>query len=689
MLPIKHLFLLACIWLLGSIGNTCLAQGQNNYWVFGNHMGMDFNQSPPALVTTSAVTYEGSAAICDKWGNLKFYCDADTVWDANHNMMPNGDSILGNGDDIGFPGSCTQGVTIVPSMADTNQYYIFTLDAFENYNIFDIPGYYGHLRYTLVDMSLNGGLGEVIPTQKNIIIDTFTSEQATVVPAGFCGYWLIIHRNNSNQYRAYRIDEDGLNTTPVISHGIWEGDMSLGTMKASPDGKRIVLATNSINKIETALFDNVNGTLNNFQQFDEPSNRYGLSFSPDGSKIYISNYFNVSQFDISLLPDIAAVEGSKYTYPSIMSPYGALRTGPDGRVYVVHYLTPYIGTINNPNASGTDADFDPYTYLLPASAMFGQDLYGLGLGNDNAILIDDTITNRVVDTVLCFEDSWLAQASPGYQAYIWNDGSTEVTKNITQSGTYWVYIPRDCAVLVDSFYVLFSNYAPDLGPDSFICINGSVTLDPLAPSGTSFLWQDGSTESSYEADTSGIYFVETTVNGCVASDTIALTIINPSMRILTEDTSICVGIPFTLTAVSVPDGNFVWDDGTTGPELNIDQAGTYSVTVVNVCGTFSDEVTITDLVCNCHAMIPSAFTPNGDGHNDVFLPLLSCQAAEYVLQVFNRWGQQVFESNNPANGWDGRYNGQLAETATYFYYLEFKDEEGKVQKRKGDLTVIK
>src|SRR5690606_542338 len=123
------------------------------------------------------------------------------------------------------------------------------------------------------------------------------------------------------------------------------------------------------NKIETALFDKYNGTLNYFQQFDVESNRYGLCFSPDGTKLYVSNYFNVSQYDISLLPNIASVEASKYTYPGIMSPYGALRTGPDGRIYISHYLQPYIGTINNPNASGADVDFDPYSMPLPASVI--------------------------------------------------------------------------------------------------------------------------------------------------------------------------------------------------------------------------------------------------------------------------------------------------------------------------------
>lgn len=689
MFSYRSLLYLLPLLLCYNAGHICFAQGENNVWAFGNNQGIDFNQSPPAFITTSATTYEGGAAISDKYGNLRFYCDADTIWTANHTMMPHGDTILGNGDDISFQGSCTQGVTIVPSWADSNQFYVFTLDAFENYDItLPPPFYYGHLRYSVVDMTLNGGLGDVIPTQKNIILDTFTSEQAVAIPAGFCGYWLIIHRNNSNEYRAYRIDEDGLHTTPVISHGIWGGDFSLGTMKATPDGSRIVLATNSINKLETAVFDKYNGTLNNFQQFDVETNRYGLSFSPDGSKIYVSNYFNVSQFDITLLPDIGAVEASKYTYPGIMSPYGGLRTGPDGKIYVSHYLNPYIGTINNPNASGTDADFDPYSMPLPPEVILPSSFYALGFGNDIPILIDDTTTNRVIDTILCFESSWEAQASSGYLGYTWDDGSTEITKTINQSGKYWVYMNEDCAVKVDSFYVLFTNYTPELGPDSFICVHGTVTLDPQVPN-ASYEWQDSSTGPTFTADTSGIYFVTVTLNGCIASDTIALGIADPSMEILVPDTSICSGIPFTLEAVSEPEGSFVWNDGTTGPQLTIDEAGTYTVTVTNPCGTFSDEVIITTYVCDCPVHTPTAFSPNGDGMNDYFAPQFGCTAREYTLTIYNRWGQKVFETNQVGDGWDGRFKGAATEIATYFYYIKFKDEGGDEQERKGDFVLIR
>lgn len=637
------------VWLLHILAVSCFAQGQNNVWTFGKNQGIDFNQSPPAFITSSTMTYEGGAAISDKWGNLKFYCGANRVWTANHTLMPNGDAILGNSGALA--GSCTQGMTIVPSRTDSNQFYMFTLDAAENQS----ATYHGYLRYSLVDMSLNGGLGDVVPTQKNIVLDSFTSEQAVAIPAGFCGYWFIVHRNNSNEYRAYKIDEEGLHTTPVISHGIWPGEFSIGTMKVTPDGRRLVLATNALNKIETALFDKYNGTLNYFQQFDVESNRYGLCFSPDGTKLYVSNYFNVSQYDISLLPNIASVEASKYTYPGIMSPYGALRTGPDGRIYISHYLQPYIGTINNPNASGADVDFDPYSMPLPASVIQPGGFYSLGFGNDIPVLIDDTTTNRVIDTILCFESSWWVQASSGYQAYTWNDGSTEISKTISQSGKYWVYMNEDCAVKVDSFYALFTDYVPDLGADSFICINGAVTLDPQVP-GASYEWQDGSTGPTFVATTSGVYFVTTNLKGCVASDTITLSMANPSMEILVPDTSICAGIPFTLAAVSEPEGSFVWNDGTTGPQLTINEAGIYSVTVNNPCGTFSDEVTISTYICDCPVHIPTAFSPNGDGRNDDFMPQFGCTVRDYTLSIYNRWGQKIFETKQVEKGWNGYFN---------------------------------
>src|SRR5690606_32589068 len=158
------------------------AQGEGNIWVFGNHNGLDFNQNPPAFIQTSNESLEGSASICDAAGNLIFYTNGNTVWNAGGNVVQDGTGLLGNGGWQGIPGSAGQGVSIVKSIANPNQYYVFVLSSAEESGGSNLS----YLRYSIVDMSANNGDGAVLPTQKNIILDSNTSEKMTVTTGLGC-----------------------------------------------------------------------------------------------------------------------------------------------------------------------------------------------------------------------------------------------------------------------------------------------------------------------------------------------------------------------------------------------------------------------------------------------------------------------------------------------------------------------
>ncbi|HMU73305.1 MAG TPA: gliding motility-associated C-terminal domain-containing protein, partial [Ferruginibacter sp.] len=87
--------------------------------------------------------------------------------------------------------------------------------------------------------------------------------------------------------------------------------------------------------------------------------------------------------------------------------------------------------------------------------------------------------------------------------------------------------------------------------------------------------------------------------------------------------------------------------------------------------------------------IPNAFTPNGDGKNDLFRPVLNREITEYRLQVFNRNGQLLFQSRKPGEGWDGRFLSQYAEPGSYVYVLRFRDLSGKHFTYKGNISLLR
>ncbi len=98
--------------------------------------------------------------------------------------------------------------------------------------------------------------------------------------------------------------------------------------------------------------------------------------------------------------------------------------------------------------------------------------------------------------------------------------------------------------------------------------------------------------------------------------------------------------------------------------------------------------------CACQYYIPNAFSPNQDGFNDVFLPLFSssCAVNTYKLKIFNRWGALVFESDNPQNGWNGKYSGEDAPQGVYMYtitYIEPGDATPEPLALSGSLVLLR
>jgi gliding motility-associated-like protein len=89
--------------------------------------------------------------------------------------------------------------------------------------------------------------------------------------------------------------------------------------------------------------------------------------------------------------------------------------------------------------------------------------------------------------------------------------------------------------------------------------------------------------------------------------------------------------------------------------------------------------------------VPNAFTPNGDGLNDVFTPIISNsdQVKYYRFEVYNRWGQLIFESNKPGEGWDGKYKGKLSQFGAYNWKVSYDVPNQDSINANGHVTLVK
>mgnify|MGYP006162242975 FL=1 len=167
-------------------------QGEANNWYFGNYAGLSFNSNPPVALTNGALTTsEGCATISDAAGNLLFYSDGLNVWNRNHLIMSNGTGLLGNP-------SSAQSAIIIPKPGSTTNYYIITVPE---------AGSVG-MRFSEIDMTLSGGLGAILPGNKNTLMFAPSSEKvAAVKHANGVYYWVVGRENGgSKKYVSFLID---------------------------------------------------------------------------------------------------------------------------------------------------------------------------------------------------------------------------------------------------------------------------------------------------------------------------------------------------------------------------------------------------------------------------------------------------------------------------------------------------
>lgn len=386
-MKIKNL-LIIIFFHLSSLGT--FAQKQGNVWYFGDYAGLDFNGGTPTAISNGQITFppgeghnEGSSVISDSSGSILFYTDGMTVWNKNHQIMQNGDSLLGN-----F--SSTQSAIIVPSPQDPNRlYYIFTISSG-----FCCGGNIGDgLRYSKVDMCQDSSLGEILVSEKNIkIMDTVTEKIAVTRHQNGIDYWVLTHKFYSSEFWAFQLTASGIADTVITSIGsVHNGPLAgtQGQLKFSPNGQKIALAaSNGLNLLEIFDFDKATGIVSNPMSLYKPNSNnsaiYGVEFSPNNSVLYANGlssfgplYAFLAQYDLSS-GNLSTINSSMLEiFTTSIGTMGGkgLQLGPDNKIYMVSTAYPSINlsVVNNPNVSGTGCNYQ--NQIIPLGS--GQGSFSL------------------------------------------------------------------------------------------------------------------------------------------------------------------------------------------------------------------------------------------------------------------------------------------------------------------------
>ncbi len=557
-----------------------VAQREWATWHFGIRSGITFVKNgkdlavPEPIRNTPVRQIEGTSVWSDPCtGDVLLSSDGMTVFDRMGRGLPNGTALNGGM-------SATQAALFVPHPGNADLVYLFTSPDLAGGTQPVNPGN----AYNLIDMSANGGFGDVVA--KNQAIGGTGSERlcATHDNTGL-GYWVVMMEADTTTFFAYHVTQSGgLDRTPVISRFNAPSDR-VGYMKISPDGRHLAIAS-PMHKIELFDFDAATGVLTNRRIPIGPENPdiynsaenvwYGLAYSGDGKKLYCSarsiGTSKIIQFDLSLSLTSDIIRSG--TIITTMSNDGVyywampMQIGPTGKIYVG--AKDRLHVIDEPTRRGTACNFHPNAVMFPDDVQCADGLPNIiesgyrglrtytcpgpvGFFRVRNVCLGEGVVVR--DSSSRFPTSWLWMFPRGNPSF--HDGPTPPPIMYDSPGTYQIILRTQNEhgehIYVDSV-VVFPKPVVFAGPDISACRGSVVQLQ--ARGADRYAWiprgavsDPNSASPTIRVDRDSIVLIVTglSVQGCATRDTIvvrsAITI-----AVVPGDTSICRGSSIRLIA---------------------------------------------------------------------------------------------------------------------------------------------
>ncbi|HVG12230.1 MAG TPA: PKD domain-containing protein, partial [Flavisolibacter sp.] len=602
--------------------NSALAQKETaNWFLFANRVSVT-----PSGISNSAGygnqvgAYFTSTSISDSAGNLLFACDGSKIMDKNLQVMP----LLAN--DWYHLGA--QKVLAVKIPAST-KYYVFY--SFKNSSIANAPS---EFFYSIVDLSLNGGNGDIIVHEKLFATDVSAAFTLARSP-GTDDAWLVTHRNATDTFLSYKVTAAGLSEVPVISKAgmnVTTSEYLFQDLKTSPNGQMIAGVvykdyTNwfalTYQFIETFHFDGVTGKLSNRLRSTRLGSGYfqnyqSLEFSPDNRLLYLGNMqrihglqpcgygagtitqYNLCYADSVTFTRNATVVATNFAWCNPFASWGRLQIGADKRIYTV-YSGNTVSAINNPNRIGTSANFQ-----FNAHTLLNINGGNVGVPDFYHPLMEKAVKNNIVYEGGCFPAPTRFRVSNDTITSIqWNFGdpasaantSTQLAPTHQFSGPGFYTVTATLFNSLQQQIETITELVEIRDPakrvlhaypkDTTICSGQTVKIKLAAVNGI-FVWTRTNaystdafyrTADSVDLESEGTYYVQMRqgdCNGCVMTDSIKIKVLPVPYVSLGYDRELCAGDSLTLSAEGPPASN-LWSTGATTPSILVKTGGVYWV----------------------------------------------------------------------------------------------------------------
>lgn len=332
---------------------------------------------------------------------------------------------------------------------------------------------------------------------------------------------------------------------------------------------------------------------------------------------------------------------------------------------------------------------------------WGVSAAGGGAFNRHAFCVLPNEAGAILDTTfLCGGDTAVISAPASRDGiYDWRPlynqpGTNGQSLSVwpAQDTFYTVNYVDPCGIhTTDTFVFRVRDPLPlDLATEVEACVDSTAELGLALPGGT-FLWSNGSMDSTITVDSAGTYSVVATDSfGCIYIDSAAVSFVLPPTVTAVPDITDCdptqvhVLAPLTIS----PDFDYYWSTGDSVPTIEVNASGDYLLYAANGCSTVTDTVTVFIYKYEEGYFIPNVFSPNGDGINDEFL-VEKFRPEEFLLTIFDRWGNEVFSNQDGTDAWDGNYRGGASPEGTYFYTLRVRDCNGFPKRESGTITLLR
>ncbi len=658
------------------------AQREGNLWFFDNQAGVDFNVTPPHPRTDHKLRFTGTEPVimADPCGNLLFYSDGATVWNREHQPMPNGEGLYG--------GNGAQGVLALPYPGRDSLFLLVTLNWGNNVSNLG-------LWYSLVDMRLDGGKGAV--TVKNrFLLDPNTGQLTGVRHANGRDFWVLTVQGHTTNFLAFRVTNEGIDHVPVVSTLPFR-TVSDNMMRASPDSRMIAMSALTEQQGNTNVLvklDNSTGRVTGTYAFYNIGAGGAFEFSPDSRKYYIQSLEGIWQYQLDA-PDIAA---ARYLIPDSRLNSSRIRLAPDGRIYSGR-VSEFLNVITNPNAVGADLQYQrsvqPIGNRMNGGLPNNLATFTLGKSSgftatpvcaDAPMQFTPQVNYRVVQWRWDFGDPASGTANTAdvqSPSHLFSGPGRYNVRLVTLDGCgERDTVRRDIEVYPQPLAELPAARVEKCFSE--VPVTFSIPAQPL----TRYRWNTGDTTHMVTATQTGWYRVEA-YNACGSrTDSVYLDVTPRATAYLPDDTVVCEG-NFAVLDAGNPGAEYFWSTGASTRQVEVDRPGVYWVEIRNRCSVTVDSARLVFVREDAGGFIPNVFTPNGDGINDRF-ELYVRNTPAYRLTVVNRWGSTLFASRNPFEYWDGRTNaGEEAPAGVYYWAVTDTDSLGYTVLYRGTVSLLR